>query len=1000
MIKLQGLNKFFNKGKQNEIHVINNVDLTLPESGMVAIFGKSGCGKTTLLNVIGGLDKFESGTISIQDQDIRKNTDVIRNQYVGYIFQNYNLNKAESCFDNVADALRLCGMKDSAEIEERVNAALFNVGMDKYSKRTPDTLSGGQQQRIAIARAIVKNPRIILADEPTGNLDENNTVMIMNLLKAISKDHLVLLVTHEANLVDYYCDTVIELSDGKIVDIRNNEATNGYSAKDKNDIYLGELEKTQFIDDKAEIEYYGAAPETPFRLKIVNNGGKFYIRIETPKVQVLDDCSEIKLREGVYNHESDSKRSEQSFDMTKLPPVRGSDFGKLFTLKSSIKSGYNCNFRKQKKIKKVLRGCMGLFAMVIVFMSAGFGLTLSEIINAKNAYNRNTFYVYTPNGNVSALLNDAVGKMDSGIDNVSIQYGCPEGDKRAVFQMGGFETFQLVDYESKFNTNVVYLRNSMAKDLPLVEGSMENLTDYDMVITTKVADALLDSSPVDYFKEHKNLIGLLSDTFRIDDRNLRVAAIVKSDESAIYLTDMALAKMYAYSSNTYAFCAKDLGLKVRPGEAILVYQNEDEQPLTLPEVGQTIKIHGCDITVTKVVRSRDVYANWLAENGISKEMDMRHYFRQVIAAENPELNLNSNEFAEMVEHALNEKWVEYYDYYYHEFDDFIREYQFLHPEDFMAWVAVKKDAPYAKFHFMEDGNQKYGNEYYRATIYKEIYGKYPSRTELEKAANSLPPLENKLDVYYQTYDFEYYNSDRKSKGTCNYIVSEEDYIKFSKMIGETDSTALRGDLSFSDDNTGSLSGNGFAFWNAPYTVVHSNNPKLTKAWLNSEVSGLVHDVYFDELTAPAIMTPDDVYQGIIKEKTELIMVRVASMLTILAIMCICMYFIMRSSLMNRVKEVGIYRAIGVSKKNLVFKFLIEAAVLTTLTVFISYLLSSCFIYACFGFSPLVSNVLYYPVWLALAILALLYILCLFCGTLPILMLLRKTPSEILAKYDI
>ena len=245
MIRIQGLHKFFNKGRSNEIHVINDISLDLPEKGMVAIFGKSGCGKTTLLNVIGGLDKYAEGTLTIENQSIRENTDVIRNKYIGYIFQNYNLNKAESCFDNVADALRLCGMTDEDEIEARVTAALTNVGMEKYAKRTPDTLSGGQQQRIAIARAIVKNPRIILADEPTGNLDEANTVMIMDLLKAIAKDHLVLLVTHEANLVDYYCDTVIELQDGKVVGTKRNSSATGFAARDKNDIFLGEMSRRE-----------------------------------------------------------------------------------------------------------------------------------------------------------------------------------------------------------------------------------------------------------------------------------------------------------------------------------------------------------------------------------------------------------------------------------------------------------------------------------------------------------------------------------------------------------------------------------------------------------------------------------------------------------------------------------------------------------------------------------------------------------------------------------
>ena len=157
MIGISGLNKFFNRGKQNELHVLNNVTLDLPDKGMVAIFGRSGCGKTTLLNVIGGLDGYHSGNVHINGEKIGVNNDVVRNKYIGYIFQNYNLNKDVTCYDNIADALRLLGMKDGEEMDTRVNAALKNVGMDKFAKRLPDTLSGGQQQRIAIARAIVKN---------------------------------------------------------------------------------------------------------------------------------------------------------------------------------------------------------------------------------------------------------------------------------------------------------------------------------------------------------------------------------------------------------------------------------------------------------------------------------------------------------------------------------------------------------------------------------------------------------------------------------------------------------------------------------------------------------------------------------------------------------------------------------------------------------------------------------------------------------------------------
>ena len=193
-VRITNAHKYYNKGKSNQLHVMDNVSLELPEQGLVAIFGRSGCGKTTLLNTVGGLDKIASGSIELFGQNIKTDTDTLRNKYVGYIFQNYNLSLTDTVFENVAAALRLCGLTDETDISERVMAALRNVDMDKYRDRTPDTLSGGQQQRVAIARAIVKCPAIILADEPTGNLDEANTVLVMDILKELSKTRLVLLV--------------------------------------------------------------------------------------------------------------------------------------------------------------------------------------------------------------------------------------------------------------------------------------------------------------------------------------------------------------------------------------------------------------------------------------------------------------------------------------------------------------------------------------------------------------------------------------------------------------------------------------------------------------------------------------------------------------------------------------------------------------------------------------------------------------------------------------
>lgn len=201
MIKLEKLNKYFNKGKGNEIHVLKNINLTLPNKGLVVILGESGSGKTTLLNMVGGLDKPTTGTIHFNDSSFEKydskKWDKIRNQEIGYIFQNYNLLHELTVFDNIEMVLKMKGISSKEEITKRIDYITEKLGMFNYQNRKTNALSGGQQQRVAIARALVKYPQLIIADEPTGNLDSKTTIEIMNIIKSISKDKLVILVTHE-----------------------------------------------------------------------------------------------------------------------------------------------------------------------------------------------------------------------------------------------------------------------------------------------------------------------------------------------------------------------------------------------------------------------------------------------------------------------------------------------------------------------------------------------------------------------------------------------------------------------------------------------------------------------------------------------------------------------------------------------------------------------------------------------------------------------------------
>ena len=217
-IKVENIVKTFNRHSRNANKVLKGVSFELPDSGLVCIFGKSGSGKTTLLNIIGGLEKADSGKVYIDGECTSGKTDKIRNAKIGFIFQNYYLEKGYTIAEILRNQMIIAGFKDEKEIERRTEEALKLVDMERFKNKLGDALSGGQQQRVAIARAIVKGSDIILADEPTGNLDAENTMKVMDILKEISRTQLVVIVTHEVSLIKKYADSHIKIVDGELVE--------------------------------------------------------------------------------------------------------------------------------------------------------------------------------------------------------------------------------------------------------------------------------------------------------------------------------------------------------------------------------------------------------------------------------------------------------------------------------------------------------------------------------------------------------------------------------------------------------------------------------------------------------------------------------------------------------------------------------------------------------------------------------------------------------------
>lgn len=234
MIKVEKIcKKYISKGR--EVVALEDVSLNFGNKGMVFILGKSGCGKTTLLNMLGGLDDVDSGNVSIELDATKKNItslsedemDILRNIHIGFIFQEYNLIDNWNVGDNITIALRQQSVEhlNQSDIDNRLSEILKYVELAGMEGRKPTELSGGQAQRVAIARALIKEPSVILADEPTGNLDSKSGAKVFELLKGISQNCLVIVVSHDEKSAFQYGDRIIRLSDGKVVDDINNLST-------------------------------------------------------------------------------------------------------------------------------------------------------------------------------------------------------------------------------------------------------------------------------------------------------------------------------------------------------------------------------------------------------------------------------------------------------------------------------------------------------------------------------------------------------------------------------------------------------------------------------------------------------------------------------------------------------------------------------------------------------------------------------------------------------
>lgn len=539
MIKVNNLNKYYNKGRKNEQHVLNNINLEFENTGLVCILGESGSGKTTLLNTIGGLDDFADGTLQINDTILKsykqKLIEPVRNNHFGYIFQNYYLLKDYSVNYNVKIALNRYNLSEK-EKDKRTKYILDMLGIGKYKNKPVSKLSGGQQQRVSIARALVKAPDIILADEPTGNLDEENTLRTMAILKKISKECLVLLVTHEKRIARFFGDRIIEIRDGKIIRDEKN-TTSSYERSDDSNIYLKEFELDSIEDSYSKFNIYHKNNEAPptINMNMVWKDGKLYIQNimeydiifegEESGVQILDT-----ERPGLEMDEVENLQ----YDLTRLPS-KGNAKLPFHEVWHIAMSNIHLMGKKQVFITIILIAA----AIMLSITTAKFTNMVS--INKEKIVSTDSHYVKADFNNISVfnhkdqlqVLEFAWKYLDNNI------YGSTffSPDSRLYIMGDGFK--QIEALRQPIN-NICYVSSEHLKETSLIYGTMPKKRN-EAVIDLQVIKNLIASKGIvsSNYKTPADFIGATLKTSKYSLK-LIVTGISDNHEPSLYCSQNIL----------------------------------------------------------------------------------------------------------------------------------------------------------------------------------------------------------------------------------------------------------------------------------------------------------------------------------------------------------------------------------------------------------------------------------------------------------------------------
>lgn len=627
MIKLNKVNKYYNRKKSNQIHVINDFNYEFPSKGLVCLFGPSGCGKTSLLNAISGLDGIDSGEILIEDHKFTNKYqsnkwDSIRSKDIGYVFQSYVLFNDLTVFENLRFVLDVFGLAEE-EVQKRIDYALNAVGMFKYKNRECNHLSGGQQQRVAIARALVKSPKIIVADEPTGNLDEKNTNIILNIIKKISKKCLVVLVTHEDRIAKFYADTIIYLKDGKIDYIEDNLKADQLNLIDDKNIYLQELNIEKVTNGNVNIEYFYQEDENKINLKIVSIDNNIYIYNENrkQKINLLSKDSETLLidsRKPIITMEEVDKFEYELDSITTYKHNPAISFKKAFSI------AWNFILQMGRKQKMLIALMILSSILVIVSFSS---LTKSNYVAEKD---------YLTISRDAVLVTSNQDRSYSELKALTTKNIYPAFSKRNYWNRFDqktliYDEFDQMSSENYYLSETQILPVESYQDITLLHGRLPE-ADGEITLDKWTIDILLSGTSKFYLSGYNgNLEDLLGKKLKLSANKIMKIVGITNVKSPVLFTNLEeynINFLKKISVDGFSYNSQESN-----GEEYLEYIRSNFEPeiinynsdlIVTLDNQEEVLIKNLNLTNDDIIVSEQVY-NWLITPGEPELLNFYDY---------------------------------------------------------------------------------------------------------------------------------------------------------------------------------------------------------------------------------------------------------------------------------------------------------------------------------------------------------------------------------------